>query len=182
MLLMSVGMFLLCGCGSPSLLKPFKTELTAEEHVERITERTVKFAECPKDESRPWLWINADTVTSFTVEIVWSFDENPEYFLVEFKGNFLWGSEHAYLMGYIYNDAYYTYGERSSESPFKEQGYEDEKKYFGYGVMAVKEGDQFLCILYIRSGRLKLDPGSCISKSDRKYLATHDNRMSSQPY
>jgi len=177
MLLISIGMFLLCSCGGVPRIPPFKTEFTAEEHVANLIERTGEhYAD----------WIAEEKITSFSVEIMWSFDENPEYFLVEleFKSDFyFWGTtvERAYLTGYIENDLYYKHSNTlvTDETPFKKQGYESEKKYFGGGVWAIKEGEKFFCIL---SNWHKVESGTFISEYNRKYIATHAYRKPRRPY
>ena len=186
LLLMSMFPFFVCSCGTSvggyEKLSPFKTALTAEEHVTNITWRTIKkFVQ----------QLGRGDIKSYSVEILWSFDENPEYFLIEFEDYISDYSaelfENAYIVGYIVNDVYYQYYyyPKFEKSPFKIQNADNEKKYYGFNVMAVKEGEEFLCV---NSSWEQLVPntdfcewkyksGMCLSESDRKYLATHDYRM-----
>lgn len=55
--------------------RPFVTNLTVEEHIANITRLT---------EERFEYEIACRAIKSFTVDIVYSFDNEPEYFLVEF--------------------------------------------------------------------------------------------------
>ena len=184
LLLMGISLFscFAPAAGGASRLSPFKTELTAEDHIAKIIERTEeKYAEQIAD----------GRIKSYTVEILWSFDENPEYFLIDFDGYSYvhndWPNEtilveNAYIVGYIENDKYYMYYyyPKFEKSPFKKQNLENEKKYYGYTVMAVKKDKELLCI----NGTVddKYAPGTFLSKSDRKFLATRDYRMPERKY
>ena len=179
-LIMCIG--LLVGCGGPSRLQSFKTELSTEEHINNIISRTEeKYSE----------QLGEGTITAFQVYTLWSFKEKPEYFLVEFDGNFdntnidaqgFEGGGYAFLIGYIADDQYYMYYyyPRNTKSPFREQGFENDKKYYGYTTMAVKKDGTMVCIGNM--GSTKDKSGATLSKSRQNYLATHDYRLPSTLY
>jgi len=67
--------FLFASCDITNTHTPFNSKLTAEEHIANIMQRTEeKYAE----------QISKGEITSFQVYTLWSFAEQPEYFLVEF--------------------------------------------------------------------------------------------------
>lgn len=170
-------MFSACGRGKPQRIKPFITNLSTEEHIANITLWT---------EARYAEEIANGTITAFQVYTMWSFKEQPEYFLIEFDGDFgdsvyVEKQGYAYLDGYIVDDRYYAYGRGPGKSPFREQGFENEKKYYGFNVMAIKKEGNMICISS-SNATIKVKPGDALSKKRQHYLATHDYRLSSYPY
>lgn len=172
------------GCGAPERLKAFKTELSAEEHIVNIIRRTEeKYAE----------QLENGTITDFQVYTLWSFKEQPEYFLVEFDGGFdgeayepigpEYDTRYAHLIGFIVDDQYHIYGHSLSviKSQFREQGLLNEKKYYGYCTRAIKRDGKMICIG--TGGAVSKDkPGEVLSKSRQNYLATHDYRLNNDLY
>jgi hypothetical protein len=174
----------------------FRTKLAAEEHIASITKRT---------EERYAEELSSGAITAFQVYTLWSFKDKPEYFLVEFDGDYSRrdgflppaaegqgdGQEdgytgHAYLIGYISNDEYYTYVgyPAGAKSPFREQGLESEKKYYGFNTMAVKREREMICVdsEFSKSDKHWTETGAVLSKSKRNWLATHDYRLPSVTY
>ena len=169
---------LFCACGGPSRLRPFKTKLSAEEHIANLRLLTEqKYAEQLED----------GTITGFQVYTLWSFKEEPEYFLVEFDGSFdeiyiegqgYLNIGYAFLIGYVVDEQYYMYDyyPQNIKSPYREQDLESEKMYYGYTVMAIKKGDKMVCIGNSPGGR-ETKLGAVLSQSKQRYLATHDYRQ-----
>ncbi len=129
------------------------TIYTEEEQVERILKRTEeKFA---RD-------IKTGKLIDIHVEIVYSFDNKPEYFLVQLDydkykdgGEYAWrGYKH--IIGYIDEDKLQTglYGYddfMSGRNPYFLAGYEDYKKYYrqeSYAHYVVENNGQLLQIYH----------------------------------
>ena len=86
--------------------KPFETQYTIEEHIERISLETEKrFTE----------FINSDDFHSYSVEILYSFAGYPEFFMVEFAYHrnikndpiVIHPLNYNYVIGFIEDDEYY---------------------------------------------------------------------------
>ncbi len=148
----------------------FVTQYTAEEHVERIRQRTAEKFETEI--------LNGDIV-GVNVEIVYAFyDDDPEYFLVELEFYKEWKSfyeannmeeveyttKYKHLIGYIHNDKYYAglkyydsnsfnnveklYGFIDGKSSYSYYGYEDSKKYYGASAQGVLVEDEIIELAY----------------------------------
>ena len=107
----------------------WNTNLTEEEHYQNIVERTEKYIENKKISIHP----NYDDI-SYEVYLVYSFDDNPEFFLVEFTYEpELAGEREHHLMGRISNDEYYIIRCECGEikdSVYRKAGVIDKKLYF----------------------------------------------------
>ena len=139
--------FACISCAGEKYIHPdFETEYTVEEHVERIRKRT---------EERYAEEIESGELVDFEVEIVYAFyDDDPEYFLVEFeyaeefwvrygdeKGT-KYQTKYKHLIGFIQNDDYWLCAminiyENYGRSSFDVFGYSDAKKYYGHHIEAV---------------------------------------------
>ena len=145
----------------------FVTEYTIEEHIERIKART---REKYKTE------LESGVLVDFEVYILHAFyDDDPEYFLVEFEyRDFITeeyqnydfdetkeesednqryvtlSTKHMHTMGYILNDKYYNglvnISTRFGKSSYTLYGHENSKKYFGSRIEAVKIGNDIVQI------------------------------------
>ena len=145
-----------CWIETPPSAEPyvFSTNYTAEEHIQRIEERTADIFDAD---------IYNDIVKDFTVDIVYSiYDNKPEYFVVEVEyteylfypirreeSSILCEITHyKHIMGYIYKDDYYileisyiwggTEGNivqdcmKIGQSPYSVFSDFTSKKYYGY--------------------------------------------------
>jgi hypothetical protein len=127
----------------------FKTNLTEDEIIAKITKRTEeKFAEAL-----------SNGLMTFTVELVYNFNENkPEYFLVEIdipEGFTLSGDEYVFekagtmrifgLNGGRYGLSLFNGGGFwPDKNYYEEKGYEGLRKYYGNRVSAVKKGRKMI--------------------------------------
>ncbi len=150
----------------------FSTNYTAEEHIQRIEERTADIFDVD---------IVNEIVKGFTVDIVYSIYENkPEYFVVEVEytgyfsyslnyENYAYSTHYKHIMGYIYQDDYYVLEDsyavvghlaglrvedymKIGQSPYSVFADFTSKKYYGYldeyansrGVYAVEEDNEIV--------------------------------------
>lgn len=145
-----------CACSNPYIkdvyIHPkFKTDYTIEEHIKRISAKTERnFAE---------ELANSELV-SYNVEIVYAYDGDPEYFLIELEYAEEWESiymesgvtpisystKYRHLIGYIRSDKYFRIGDfREGRSSYRYYGYTDNKKYYnGDGIEAVEKEGQII--------------------------------------
>ncbi len=125
------------------------TTYTEEEQVERILKRTEeKFA---RD-------IETGKLIDIHVEIVYSFDNKPKFFLVQLYYEPIRaqyeeqaGADYAYIIGYMHYDKLRTglpyYDDFiKSRNPYLLAGYENYKKYYGGGVHAIEKNGQMIQI------------------------------------
>ena len=110
----------------------FVTEYTVEEHIQRITERTMeKYAG----------YLDSGIIVDFTVDIMYAFyDNDPEYFIVEFERDKPYpnlqpeeGAKYEHIVGYIQDDKYYIIEYIVGRSIYTLLGYSEAKKYFSHG-------------------------------------------------
>jgi hypothetical protein len=191
------------GCsGDSTKRKPFVSDLTAEEHIADITKRTEeKYAEA----------LEKGAIIDFWVYILWSFNEQPESFVVEFDGKSI--NDHVFylpsgdivpdeaivldektvywqVLGYIGRgrDQYRLFQRNGypsmGKSPVRKLGFENEKIYYNYHTWAVEKDGEMICVEQYGTGLPERwpPPGAVVSKSQQKYLATHDYRMPDEYY
>ena len=145
----------------------YVTNYTVDEHIERIKART---REKYKTE------LESGVLVDFEVYILHAFyDDDPEYFLVEFEyRDFITeeyqnydfdetkeesednqryvtlSTKHMHTMGYILNDKYYnglvSISTRFGKSSYTLYGHKGSKKYFGSRIEAVKIGNDIVQI------------------------------------
>lgn len=151
---------LLSGCtGSPYIKDvyyhpKFKTDYTIEEHIERISALT---------EENFSKELASGELVSYKVEIVYAYDEDPEYFLIELEYAQAWDKEYydsydveyvrystryRHLIGYIRSDKYWSLeGFKEGRSSYLYYGYADNKKYYnGDGVEAIEKDGQIITL------------------------------------
>ena len=145
--------------------KDYVSEYTQEEHILRISEVTKINAEKNWNMLfRPLMDYKYEKngikssvsrydvyLKDFTVEIVYSiYDNDPEYFLVQIKGEKYKSVENAdiptdvWYLGIIRNDSYATWEDGVGINPYAESGNGATKKYYGSGHFAVDTGDGVL--------------------------------------
>ncbi len=119
----------------------FTSKYTEEEHLNRIKTAVMNFYS--KDD---FLWGEFSyKICDCVVYIVYSFDNKPEYFLVELISKSINNLSqedyyaYGYLMGFIMEDRYYNYliytnlksGHEYGQSPYAKNGLLNNKKYIG---------------------------------------------------
>ena len=185
----------LSGCESNS--KPeyvFHTELTESQHLENIRRRTSE-----KYESL----IAEGIIKSFRVEILYAFDEQPEYFLVEFDGfeDYTYGNsvsnsgngkmpvvDYAYLIGFIMSDRYYTiiyyHKPKLEQSPYRRNGYLDARKYCSLSTIAVQIGEMIVCLEQSEKdlNGFFCDRNLIVSEKEKPGLTKHRYRPGAKEY
>jgi len=114
------------------------TNLTEEEHYQNIVERTEKYIKI-EEEINP-----SFNVVSHEVYLVYAFDDNPEFFLVEFtfEHKTTFEKKYSHIMGRIFNDEYYEIlceCYEHEESVYTKAGVLDKKLYFHYDPWGKKE-------------------------------------------
>ena len=158
--------------------KPFETQYTIGEHIERISLETEKrFTE----------FINSDDFHSYSVEILYSFAGYPEFFMVEFayQGNVQLGIDvsdrifYNYTIGFIEYDEYYiglSFSDSydnwvfvdgkefvGAQNPYSKNGVLNTRKYFGYDSTFAYEIDEE--IIVIKSNQF-IEDKNVIDKSE----------------
>ena len=158
--IISLGMlFVVSACQEESSTpteEVWTTAYTEEEHIERL-ERELTY-----------YWQAVENGAVIDVDIVYSFDNLPKYFLVSIQlaeggrptiytnTETPYEVKQTYIIGSIKNDKYYygtTFINRKyipGPSPWHYLGYKDEKKYFGKYTFAIEQDGELLQIYQMK--------------------------------
>jgi len=117
------------------------TDLTEEEHIERITQRV----QARLDDDNLFGFSGA---TISGVYILYDYNDEPNFFMVEFLQS---SGRFGIIVGFIQRNRYYVSESYSSRSHFREAGVLDERKYMGFFsrdgvVLAVRRDGIFICV------------------------------------
>lgn len=156
MCLIVVSIILISGCKyefyKPNIEVPkFQTQYTEQEHLDKIKTLT-------EERFRKEVWKESFVpIYEFydcAVYMIYSFNDNPEYFLVELRykekveENESARFQYKHLFGFIMNDEYYQYGAVHFErSQFAANNLLDNKKYYG-----INNSNGNVCLGYEKDG------------------------------
>lgn len=135
----------------------FKTNISHQKHISNLKERTERIFSQE---------FNSCAIIGYKVELINSFiNDSPEYFLIELEltvsANEIFpyysncfsspDINYAHIIGYIYNDEYYTGLSQYASFRIGKSAYsyfENPKgsKYYGNGVFAIQQEDDIICV------------------------------------
>ena len=131
---------------------------TEEQHIVNIENRA---EELLKNELSVWNSSPLGALSEYQVYILYSFDNTPRFFMVEwFSKDFLGTKSFAFSqMGFIYQDEYYYFGAKSESdiyyfrdafgderSPYRKENALAYKMYFSEHCKAYLDGEEIICI------------------------------------